>query len=231
MLNKFKGEIRIKNSKYEKTKGKKNKVIIIALFLVLIVVLLGPIGFGEKMMKIMYSKKYENLVVIYSEKYQVDSDLIFALIKAESNFNSSAVSGKGAKGLMQLMEETAKDVSKKTDLKIEPDERIPLDRIELDVDNLVNLNSEDNLIKFNKIGYYKITIMINASILLEKYNNTAIALTAYNAGIGTVDNWIEKGVIKKDGEDIQNIPYKETNNYVRKILRDYKIYKKLYGKD
>ena len=210
MLNKFKGEIRIKNSKYEKTKGKKNKVIIIALFLVLIVVLLGPIGFGEKMMKIMYSKKYENLVVIYSEKYQVDSDLIFALIKAESNFNSSAVSGKGAKGLMQLMEETAKDVSKKTDLKIKPDE-IGEKLLQADVN--IELGTK------------------YISILLEKYNNTAIALTAYNAGIGTVDNWIEKGVIKKDGEDIQNIPYKETNNYVRKILRDYKIYKKLYGKD
>lgn len=210
MLNKFKGEIRIKNSKYEKTKGKKNKVIIIALFLVLIVVLLGSIGFGEKMMKIMYSKKYENLVVIYSEKYQVDSDLIFALIKAESNFNSSAVSGKGAKGLMQLMEETAKDVSKKTDLKIEPDE-IGEKLLQADVN--IELGTK------------------YISILLEKYNNTAIALTAYNAGIGTVDNWIEKGVIKKDGEDIQNIPYKETNNYVRKILRDYKIYKKLYGKD
>ena len=210
MLNKFKGEIRIKNSKYEKTKGKKNKVIIISLFLVLIVVLLGPIGFGEKMMKIMYSKKYENLVVIYSEKYQVDSDLIFALIKAESNFNSSAVSGKGAKGLMQLMEETAKDVSKKTDLKIEPDE---IEEKLLQADVNIELGTK------------------YISILLEKYNNTAIALTAYNAGIGTVDNWIEKGVIKKDGEDIQNIPYKETNNYVRKILRDYKIYKKLYGKD
>lgn len=209
-MNKFKGEIRIKNSKYEKTKGKKNKVIIIALFLVLIVVLLGPIGFGEKMMKIMYSKKYENLVVIYSEKYQVDSDLIFALIKAESNFNSSAVSGKGAKGLMQLMEETAKDVSKKTDLKIEPDE-IGEKLLQADVN--IELGTK------------------YISILLEKYNNTAIALTAYNAGIGTVDNWIEKGVIKKDGEDIQNIPYKETNNYVRKILRDYKIYKNLYGKD
>ena len=210
MLNKFKGEIRIKNSKYEKTKGKKNKVIIIALFLVLIVVLLGPIGFGEKMMKIMYSKKYENLVVIYSEKYQVDSDLIFALIKAESNFNSSAVSGKGAKGLLQLMEETAKDVSKKTDLKIEPDE---IEEKLLQADVNIELGTK------------------YISILLEKYNNTAIALTAYNAGIGTVDNWIEKGVIKKDGEDIPNIPYKETNNYVRKILRDYKIYKKLYGKD
>ena len=38
----------------------------------------------------------------------------------------------------------------------------------------------------------------------------------------------EKGIIKENGEDIQNIPYKETNNYVRKILRDYKIYQKLY---
>ena len=56
------------------------------------------------------------------------------------------------------------DGTVETGIKIEPDERIPLDRIELDVDNLVNLNSEDNLIKFNKLGYYKITIMINASI-------------------------------------------------------------------
>ena len=53
-------------------------------------------------------------------------------------------------------------------------------------------------------------------------------LAAYNAGIGTVDIWIEKGVIKKDGSDIENIPYKETNNYVRKIVRDYKIYQRLY---
>ena len=69
------------------------------------------------------------------------------------------------------------------------------------------------------------------SILLERYQNIALALTAYNAGIGTVDTWIEKGVIREDGGDIENIPYKETNNYVRKILRDYKIYQELYGND
>ena len=46
--------------------------------------------------------------------------------------------------------------------------------------------------------------------------------------MGNVDNWIKKGVIKSDGSDIENIPYKETNNYVRKILRDYKFYVKLY---
>ena len=40
---------------------------------------------------------------------------------------------------------------------------------------------------------------------------------------------LEKGIIKKDGSDIENIPFKETNNYVRKIVRDYRIYEELYG--
>lgn len=64
--------------------------------------------------------------------------------------------------------------------------------------------------------------------LLKKYNNnTALALAAYNAGIGNVDSWIKQGKIKEDGSDIEKIPFKETNNYVRKIIRDYKIYQKL----
>ena len=45
----------------------------------------------------------------------------------------------------------------------------------------------------------------------------------------TVNNWIKEGTIKEDGSDIENIPYKETNQYVRKILRDYEIYEELYG--
>mgnify|MGYP001036938747 CR=1 FL=1 len=46
--------------------------------------------------------------------------------------------------------------------------------------------------------------------------------------MGNVDKWIKEGIINKDGSNLENIPYKETNNYVRKILRDYKIYKELY---
>ena len=192
----------------KKNKKKKNLFICIIVILLIILILLGPLGMGNKIMKNMYSRKYENIVEIYSQKYQVDPNLIFAIIKAESNFNATAVSGKGAKGLMQLMEDTAKDVCKKVDTKIDT----------------------------NKVGDKLLEADINIelgtkyiSILLEKYNNIAIALTAYNAGIGTVDNWIEKGIIQNDGEDIQNIPYKETNNYVRKILRDYKIYQKIYN--
>lgn len=67
--------------------------------------------------------------------------------------------------------------------------------------------------------------------LLKYYKgNFNLAITAYNAGIGTVAKWIEQGTIKADGSDIENIPYTETNNYVRKILKNYEIYKELRNK-
>ena len=65
-------------------------------------------------------------------------------------------------------------------------------------------------------------------MLIQKYGNKEVALAAYNAGTGNVDNWIQKGIIQQDGTDIEKIPYQETNQYVRKILRDYKIYEDLY---
>lgn len=136
----------------------------------------------------------------------MDENLVYAVIKAESNFDPNAKSSKDAIGLMQLMENTAKDIIKKVDLQISD---VELGEKLQEADININLGTK------------------YLSILLERYNNIEIAITAYNAGIGTVDNWIEKGIIKADGSDVENIPYKETNNYVRKILRDYKIYKDL----
>lgn len=103
---------------------------------------------------------------------------------------------------MQIMEDTAIEISK-----------------EIQVENIDLKNPECNI----QIGtkYFK--------ILLEYYNgNYYLAITAYNAGIGTVAKWIDNGIIKNDGSDIENIPYKETNNYVRKVLKNYRTYKELY---
>ena len=105
------------------------------------------------------------------------------------------------------MEETALDVARKNNIEINKE------------------NTRQALFDGNKnieIGTCYL------ATLLERYQNKEVALAAYNAGIGTVDAWIETGIIKCDGSDIEKVPYKETNNYVRKILRDYKIYEDLY---
>ena len=64
--------------------------------------------------------------------------------------------------------------------------------------------------------------------LLQKYDNYNLAIIAYNAGMGNVDNWIEQGIIDEQGNDIESIPFPETKNYVKKILQNYKIYKEIY---
>ena len=184
---------------------KNKKIFIIIIAILIIVVFLGI--FKNKILKIIYPKTYTEIVSVYSEKYNVEENLVFALIKAESNFNSEAVSHRDAIGVMQIMEETAKDVANKNSIKIE-NENIKQELLK--IDNNINIGTK------------------YLSTLLEKYKNKEIAVAAYNAGIGTVDGWIQKGIIKSDGSDIENIPYKETNNYVRKILRNYKLYKELY---
>ena len=180
----------------------KKQITITAIVLILCMII-AFLNIPLRIQKIIYKKDYEEYVQKYAQEYNVDENLIYALIKAESNFNSNAKSSKDAIGLMQLMESTAQDVCKKTDLQISSDE---LSEKLLEPDININIGTK------------------YLSILIQKYGNIEIAITAYNAGIGTVDNWIEKGIINSDGSNVENIPYKETNNYVRKILRDYKIY-------
>ncbi len=67
-----------------------------------------------------------------------------------------------------------------------------------------------------------------ATLLNYYEGNYYLALAAYNAGMGNVTKWINNGIIKEDGSDIENIPYKETNNYIRKVIKNYKTYKELY---
>jgi len=186
---------------------KKLKYTKIIVFIIILIMAIFLGIFRNNILKLFYPKKYSEIVSVYSEKYQVDDKLIYAVIKAESNFDEKAVSHKDAVGLMQLMENTALEVASKYNISID---------LENTKEDIANIQNNIN------IGTKYL------SVLIEKYGNTELAVAAYNAGIGTVDNWIEKGMINKDGSNIENIPYKETNNYVRKILRNYKVYRELY---
>jgi soluble lytic murein transglycosylase-like protein len=124
---------------------------------------------------------YDSLISEFSKKYRVDFALIKAMIQAESGFNPFAISRKGAKGLMQLMPETA---------------------VRMNVSNI--FNPRENI--EGGVRYFK--------YLLSLFNNDLrLSLAAYNAGENIVS-------------ELRSIPpYRETLDYVRKVLNYYQSYK------
>ena len=65
--------------------------------------------------------------------------------------------------------------------------------------------------------------------LIENYDgNVDVALAAYNAGPGNVDNWLEDSRYSDNGEDLTYIPFKETREYVVKVNKQWKKYQNLY---
>lgn len=180
---------------------KKIKLIMIIPIIIIILLIIGSIV-GYYILKALYPKSYSEYVEKYSEKYEVEEDLIYAMIKEESNFDQDANSHKDAIGLMQLVQETANEVGN-----------------EIGIEDIDLTDPEINI----QIGTKYL------SDLIEKYDgNIEFAIVAYNAGIGNVDKWLNQGILEEDGSNLEEIPFKETNMYIRKVLRTYELYKRLY---
>ena len=183
---------------------------IIKLIIVLLIVIALILGcykcfnIEEKILRYVYPKKYSEYVYKYSEELGIDPLLTLSIIKTESNFKENTVSRSGAIGLMQLMDNTAKEQAQKLNIEYQKE----------------TLYEPEKNIQIG-LTYFK--------NLLDQFNeNYILAFAAYNAGIGNVKNWILEGKIKSDGSYYENIPFPETNMYVRKVVRNYKIYKELY---
>lgn len=149
--------------------------------------------------------KYEAEVRLYAEKYQLDPNLVFAIIYTESKFDPEAVSRKGAMGLMQLMPTTAEWAAKKGGISYEGAQQLtqPVKNIE--------------------IGCYYL------SYLMVRFdNNISNVLAAYNGGEGNVRKWLSNLEYSTDGVNLTKIPFKETEDYVKKVTNTYEIYASIY---
>ena len=76
----------------------------LVLLIVIAVILIKTVNIKDFIMKKMYPKEYSQYVYTYAEENDLDPLLIFAVIKAESNFDSDVVSHSNAMGLMQILE-------------------------------------------------------------------------------------------------------------------------------
>ena len=127
--------------KGENERLKDKKILVCGLIILILIVFL--IDFKNKIQRIFYPKSYEEFVSMYSDEYGVDENLIFAVIKAESNFQEDAVSHKDALGLMQIMKETAEDVARKYNIEIDFNNS---EREILNVQNNIKIGTKYDLI-------------------------------------------------------------------------------------
>lgn len=144
--------------------------------------------------------KRKKIVDTISQKYGLDTNLVFAVINVESGWDAHAVSQSGAVGLMQVMPSTADEIASK----------LNLDSYDLN-------DFEDNL----TIGCFYLRYLI------DLFDDQKLALCAYNAGLSNVYDWLDNPEYSDNGV-LTKIPFKETRNYIKKVNFNKKVYDILF---
>ncbi len=165
-------------------------------------------GTPDDLWRLAYPQGYWESVLSYSRKYGQDPYFIEAIIREESQFSSDALSPAGARGLMQVMPATGKWVARRIKLR-------GYDRGKL-FDSDMGIN----------IGTWYI-----GHLLRQFKGDLLLATAAYNAGPDAVIAWLGKyGYNGERDAFVEAIPFSETRAYVKKVLRNYNEYKRIYGK-
>ena len=140
-------------------------------------------------------------------KSSIEAALTFAIIRQESEFKADAISPAGARGLMQLMPATARELSRRLKLRY----------------SRARLLSDPN---YNvRLGNAYVAQMLKA------YNGSyPLAIAAYNAGPGRVNEWLREFGNPSDGgidaiDWVEKIPFRETRNYVQRVLDGLQVYR------
>jgi soluble lytic murein transglycosylase len=144
--------------------------------------------------ELLYPLPYDDEVKAAAKLAGVDADIVYSVLRQESLYRADAVSGAGARGLLQLMPSTARQAAKKWNLRT-PSERdlfVPAVNVRLGAVHLRDL--------------------------LDRFDDQlAVALAGYNAGPNAAARWLPAKPIDAD-RWIENIPYNETRAYVRRVL-------------
>src|SRR6185295_12607312 len=162
----------------------------------------------DELLKVLFPVNYWPQIRRYASEHQLDPYMIAALIAQESTFTADVKSAANAYGLMQLLPSTGRQYARR--LGITKKFSIGM------------LTTADTNLRMGT-AYF--------ADLVEQFGGTHFALATYNAGPSRVQRWInEKPGMERD-EFIDDIPFPETQNYVKRILGTAEDYRRLYGTD
>lgn len=180
---------------------------VIAIVLLAALVFGGVLGVGwavNSFYKANYPHKYSEIVEKYAAEFAIDPDIIYAVIKTESDFVPRATSEVGARGLMQIMEDTFDWIKWKL-----ADRDTTYDEMYLPEQNI-------------RYGAFLL------SCLYREFGSYKTAVAAYHAGRTATANWLANSEYSKDGITLDRIPSDDTGHYVGKVMDCFETYKRIY---
>ena len=151
----------------------------------------------------LYPFPYLETIVKWSNKRELNTVLVTALIRQESRFMPKIKSVVGATGLMQVMPKTGEETAKKINL------------VSYDLENVNdNVNLGTHYLDFTHKEYK---------------NNSMLAVASYNAGPNAVSRWLKQFGFDDVDAFVDKIPYPETRGYVESVFENYWNYLQIYN--
>lgn len=176
------------------------------LIIILTLVITGFLAY-KLLLKAYYPTDYSEQVARVARENDISEGLIFAIIHTESGFDPYAESEIGARGLMQITEDTFE---------------------------WVKLRMNDEKTQYVDLYDPEINIQYGGwllALLREEYESYDNVIYAYHAGWGSVGRWLKDAEYTNDGSLLHRVPYTDTEHYKYKVSKAWERYKELYDLD
>ncbi len=187
---------------------RKSKSRLSGILWVVILIFLSIVITFPNWISIFYPEPHRDIVFNAAYDNHIDPYLVFAIIRVESKFQPTAESPVGARGLMQIMPETAQWIASQQGIE------------EFDA---ADLHEPEVNIQF---GCWYI-----ANLSQEFNDNLPLVIAAYNAGRGQVGEWLQSGEWDGSLEGVKDIPFVETKQYIENVMQNYEAYRAIYTRD
>ena len=158
-----------------------------------------------RLFRLLYPLVYDDAIRAEAAARRIDPALVAALIHQESRFNPRATSRAGAVGLMQVLPSVGASIAKAHGIR--------------SYDRVLLYQPDVNV----RLG------MAHLDAMLRQYPRLEYALAAYNAGGAPVRRWRQKPGTDDPELFVERIPYDETRDYVRILIRNEAMYRALYS--